>query len=82
MPETKNLCAQIPLELHTKVCEAKEQTGQTTNQYITDLLIEYFKMKENGGNQVMTSGKHRTLAFQIDEEKSERSDFSSYQYLL
>lgn len=31
----KNLCAQIPLELHAKVCEAREQSEQTIRQYIT-----------------------------------------------
>ena len=59
MPATKNLCAQIDLDLHQKISEAREQTGQTTSQYITDLLTEYFKMKENGGNEIMTNGKSR-----------------------
>ena len=49
MAETKNLCAQIPLYLHAKVCEAREQAGLSTAQYITELLLEYYKMKENGG---------------------------------
>ena len=82
MPVTKNLCAQISLDLHRKISEAKEQSGLTTAQYITQLLTEYFEMKQNGGNTAMTNGKSRTLAFQIDEDKSERSDFSSYQHLL
>ena len=72
MPETKNLCAQIDLDLHRKISEAKEQTGQTTSQYITDLLTEYFKLKENGGNETMMTGKNRTLAFQIDKELFQR----------
>ena len=72
MPATKNLCAQIDLDLHQKISEAREQTGQTTSQYITDLLTEYFKMKENGGNEIMTNGKTRTLAFQIDETLFQR----------
>ena len=38
MPSTKNLCAQVPIDLHQRVCEAREQAGQTTSQYITDLL--------------------------------------------
>lgn len=42
MAETKNLCAQIPIALHTQVCEAREQSGLTTAEYITNLLIEYF----------------------------------------
>ena len=36
MPETKNLCAQIPIELHNQVTEAKEQAGQTTT---TDTVL-------------------------------------------
>ena len=72
MPATKNLCAQIDLDLHQKISEAREQMGQTTSQYITDLLTEYFKMKENGGNEIMTNGKTRTLAFQIDETLFQR----------
>jgi len=67
MAETKNLCAQISLDLHRKICEAREQTGQTTAQYITDLLTEYFEMKENGGNATMPNNNTRTMAFQIDE---------------
>ena len=53
MPATKNLCAQISLDLHQKISEAREAAGLTTAQYITELLTEYFKMKENGGNITM-----------------------------
>ncbi len=49
MTETRNLCAQLPLELHQRVCEAREWLGQTTAQYITNVLLEYYEMKENGG---------------------------------
>ena len=34
MPETRNLCAQLPLDLHQRVCEAREQLGLSTAQYI------------------------------------------------
>ena len=68
MAETKNLCAQIPLNLHAKVCEAREQAGLSTAQYITELLLDYYKMKENGGNQTMNDPKMRTMAFQMPEE--------------
>ncbi len=70
MAQTKNLCAQIPLDLHAQVYAAKESTGLTTSEYITQLLIEYYKMKENGGNSTME--KTRTLAFQISEELFQR----------
>ena len=72
MPATKNLCAQVPIDLHQKISEAREQAGLTTAQYITNLLTEYFKIKENGGNETMTNGKTRTLAFQISEEFFQR----------
>ena len=38
MEQKKNLCAQIPLSLHAQVSEAKEAAGQTTSEYITNLL--------------------------------------------
>ena len=72
MAATKNLCAQIPTDLHHRVCEAREQAGLTTAQYITNLLTEYFEMKENGGNQTMTNNNTRTMAFQIDETLFQR----------
>lgn len=71
MAETKNLCAQIDLALHTKVSEEKEKAGQTTSQYIAQLLTEYYEMKENGGITEM-SDKGRTMAFQIPEELFQR----------
>ena len=72
MPETRNLCAQVPIELHQKISEAREQAGLTTAQYITNLITEYFKMKENGGNITMANNNTRTLAFQIDETLFQR----------
>ena len=68
MAQTRNLCAQFPLDLHAKVCGERERSELTTAQYITNLLTEYYKMKESGGNEVMISGKSQTLAFQIDED--------------
>ena len=67
MPATKNLCAQISLELHQKISEAREESGLTTAQYITQLLTEYYEMKENGGKMTMATNS-RTMAFQIPEE--------------
>lgn len=71
MTERKNLCAQIPIELYGLVNDAKAKTGQTTNEYITDLLTEYFEMKRNEGNTTMT-GNTRTMALQISEELFQR----------
>ena len=68
MAEAKNLCAQIPLALHSKVCGERERMEQTTSEYITQLLMEYYEMKENGGNTTMATNGSRTMAFQIPEE--------------
>ena len=72
MPETRNLCAQIPTALHAQVCEAREQSGLTTAQYITNLLLEYYEMKENGGKATMANNNTRTMAFQIPEDLFQR----------
>ena len=71
MEQKKNLCAQVPLSLHAQVCEAREVAGQTTSEYITNLLIEYYNLKKNGGTTTM-SGNTRTMAFQIPEELFQR----------
>ena len=73
MAQTKNLCAQV--------CAAREQSGLTTAQYITNLLLEYYEMKENGGKTTMANNS-RTMAFQIPETKSECYHLVSYQHLL
>ena len=71
MAEKKNLCALISLDLHQRVCEAREQSGLTTAQYITNLLMEYYEMKENGGKVTMATNT-RTMAFQIGETLFQR----------
>ena len=70
MPEQKNLCALIPIELHQRVTEEKDRLEQTTSQYITSLLTEYYALKDKGGDHTMTNT--RTLAFQIPEELFQR----------
>ena len=72
MAETKNLCAQISIDLHRKICDAKDQAGLTTAQYITNLLTEYFELKENGGTAAMANSSTRTMAFQIPEALFQR----------
>ena len=71
MEQKKNLCAQVPISLHAQVCEAREAAGQTTSEYITNLLIEYYNLKKNRGTTTM-SGNTRTMAFQIPEELFQR----------
>lgn len=72
MEETKNLCAQIPLELHAKVCEMKEKLGLTTSQYITNLLRTYFVICQQESKGGATMENSRTMAFQIPEELFQR----------
>ena len=56
-----------------KVCEERDKAGLTNSEYVTQLLTEYFTMKENGGvNMARENGKERTLAFQISEELFQR----------
>ncbi len=50
MNETRNLCAQIPIALHDRVHEEKTRTGKTLNQYITDVLTEYYQNQDGGKN--------------------------------
>ncbi len=72
MAETKNLCAQIPIALHERVSEERERLGQTTSEYITNLIQNYYNMMEHqkGGSNMMEKG--RTMAFQIPEELFQR----------
>ena len=41
MATTKNLCAQIPIALHERVSEERERLGETTSEYIANLIQEY-----------------------------------------
>ena len=73
MAEKRNLCAMIPLDLFTRVGAERDKAGQTNSEFITNLLTEYFMMKENGGaNMTNGNGKERTLAFQISEDLFQR----------
>ena len=72
MAETKNLCAQIPIALHERVSEERGRLGQTTSEYITKLIQEYYnRMESQKGGSGMTE-KSRTMAFQIPEELFQR----------
>ena len=68
MGETRNLCAQIPVDLHAKVIEEKNALGQALSEYITNILNEHFE----GGNKTMAITATKTLAFQIPEELDQR----------
>ena len=64
MEQTKNLCAQIPITLHTRVRQEQEKSGKTLSEYITEILTSYFE----GGTNMAS----RTLAIQISEELFEK----------
>lgn len=67
MDGCKNLCAQIPISLHEKITAEKESSGLPLNQYITNLITEYYEKK---GQKNMSDT--RTMAIQISEELFER----------
>ena len=65
MENRRNLCAQIPEELHARVRKEQESLNLTLSQYVEQLLTEYYEQKE--GNSKMSENTI-TLAFQIPEE--------------
>ena len=62
MEPQKNLCAQIPLSLHTRVREEQEKSGQSLSVYMTQLLLNYYEKGEK------SMDFNKTLAFQVPEE--------------
>ena len=66
MADTKNLCAQIPLELHSKVMTEKDEMGLTLSEYVTQIIKKHFE----GGQTIMAATK--TIAFQIPEELNQK----------
>ena len=70
MVEKKSLCALVPVELHQRVTQGKAASGQTLNDYMTNLLTEYYEMKDKGGCNMASGGK--TMAFLISVELFQR----------
>ena len=66
----KNLCAPIPEELHTRVRQAQEASGQTLGQYMA-WLIQTFYENQNKEANMMNMDK-RTVAFQVPGELFEK----------
>ena len=71
--EKRNLCAQIPISLHSRVRQEQEASGLTLSEYMTQLITNYFHMKED--NQNMNT-ETRTVAFQVPPELFE--EFKAY----
>lgn len=63
MAETKSLCAKISVGLHNKVTQSKEESGLTLNEYVEQIITQYYNMKERTPTMAT-----RTLALQISEE--------------
>ena len=47
MADKKNLCAMIPADLHARVRQEQERSGQTLSEYVEQLIQNYYDMKEN-----------------------------------
>ena len=58
MATTKNLCAQIPIDLHERVSEERERLGQTTSEYITNLIQDHPAMVTRRGSSPMPTMKN------------------------
>ena len=68
MADKKNLCAMIPADLHARVRQEQERSGQTLSEYVEQLIQNYYNMKEN----IKMTGDMRTMAIQLPEELFER----------
>ena len=66
--EKRNLCAQIPLSLHTRVRQEQEASRQTLGQYMTWLIQTFYEKQEDKN---MNTDK-RTVAFQVPGELFEK----------
>lgn len=67
--KTRNLCAQIPAELHDKVRQRQAESGNTLSQYMTALITKFYEMEENAK---MDKDNVRTVAFQVPTELFEQ----------
>ena len=70
MEARKNLCAMLPVTLHTRVRQEQEKAGMTLGEYVEALITEYYDWKDG---KIMT-GEMRTLAAQIPAELFDRLD--------
>ena len=68
----KTCALRFPIALHERVSEERERLGQTTSEYITKLIQEYYNMMENQKGGMRMTEKGRTMAFQIPEELFQR----------
>lgn len=71
--DKRNLCAQIPITLHTRVRQEQEASGQTLSEYMTWLITEFYQRKEDHQNM---NAETRTVAVQVPPELFE--EFKAY----
>ncbi len=71
--KTRNLCAEIPLELHTKVRQRQAESGETLSQYMTTLITKFYEMEER---QTMEKEVTRPVCVQVPVELFEQ--FKAY----
>ena len=70
METRKNLCAMLPVALHTRVRQEQEKAGMTLGEYVEAMITGYYDWKDG---RIMT-GEMRTLAAQIPAELFDRLD--------
>ena len=70
METRKNLCAMLPIALHTRARQEQEKAGMTLSDYVETMITEYYDWKDG---KIMT-GEMRTLAAQIPAELFDRLD--------
>ena len=70
---TRNLCAQIPVSLHSRIRQEQESSGQTLSAYMTQLITNYYHLKEDKESM---NTETRTVAFQVPPELFEK--FKAY----
>ena len=70
METRKNLCAMLPVALHTRVRQEQEKARMTLGEYVEAMITEYYDWKDG---KIMT-GEMRTLAAQIPAELFDRLD--------
>ena len=76
--KTRNLCAQIPIELHSKVRERQEASGKTLGQYMTWLITKFY---EEEGKTTM-KGNQRTVAFERFKEYLKKNGIKQNAFFL
>ena len=64
--KTRNLCAEIPEELHSKVRQRQNESGKTLSQYMTWLITTFYEQEGAKNMEEMV-----TTAFQMPKKMHE-----------